>query len=63
VSHSIFQFNGKVSNKINDMTSNFIELGLLDYPSIIKRPMDFDTLKKNMLAAKFITYEELFLDL
>ena len=25
--------------------------------------MDFDTLKKNLLAAKFSTYEEFFLDL
>ena len=39
------------------------ELGLLDYPSIIKRPMDFDTLKKNLLAGKFATYEEFFQDL
>ena len=40
-----------------------IVLGLLDYPQIIKRPMDFDTLKNNMLSAKFGTYEEFFGDL
>jgi hypothetical protein len=39
------------------------ELQLLDYPSIVKRPMDFDTLKKNLLAAKYSTYEEYLLDL
>jgi hypothetical protein len=39
------------------------ELALLDYPNIVKRPMDFDTLKKNLLAAKFSTYEEYLLDL
>ena len=38
-------------------------MGLLDYPTIIKRPMDFDTLKKNLLANKFSTYEEFFADL
>jgi len=35
----------------------------LDYPSIVKRPMDFDTLKKNLLAGKFSTFEEYLLDL
>ena len=39
------------------------ELGLLDYPTIVRRPMDFNTLKKNMLDAKFSTYEEFFADL
>lgn len=35
----------------------------MDYPSIVKRPMDFDTLKKNLLAGKFSTFEEYLLDL
>lgn len=35
----------------------------MDYPTIIKRPMDFDTLKKALLANKFSTYEEFFADL
>jgi len=29
----------------------------------VKRPMDFDTLKKNLLAGKFSTFEEYLLDL
>ena len=33
-------------------------MGLLDYPKIVQRPMDFETLKKNMLDGKFSTYEE-----
>ena len=28
---------------------NVSELGLLDYPKIVQRPMDFDTLTKNLL--------------
>ena len=40
----------------------FLVLGLLDYPTIIKRPMDFDTLKKALLSNKFSTYEEFFAD-
>lgn len=38
------------------------ELGLLDYPKIVQRPMDFDTLKKNLLEGKFATYEEFLAD-
>ena len=39
-----------------------LELGLLDYPKIVQRPMDFDTLTKNLLNGKFATIEEFLAD-
>ena len=39
-----------------------LELGLLDYPKIVQRPMDFDTLKKHLLDAKFATIEDFLAD-
>eukprot|EP00347_Sterkiella_histriomuscorum_P009971 403339178 len=36
------------------------ELGLVDYPQIIKRPMDFSTVKINMENGKLKTYDEVF---
>ena len=39
------------------------ELGLLDYPKIISRPMDLATLKQNLLDAKFESYEDFLADL
>ena len=39
----------------------FIELGLLDYPQIVKKPMDFSTIKKTLLkGGKYETYEDVF---
>ena len=40
----------------------YVELGLLDYPKVIQHPMDFDTLKQNMYAGKFSSYEEFLLE-
>ena len=39
----------------------FSELGLLDYPQIVKRPMDFATIKKTLLkGGKYETFEDVF---
>ena len=35
----------------------------MDYYDVIKKPMDFDTLKKNLLDSKYTTYEEFLLDI
>lgn len=39
------------------------QLKLFDYPQIVARPMDFNTLKKNLNDGKFATYEEFLSDL
>ena len=39
------------------------ELELNDYPEIVKNPMDLSTLKINLFAGKFNTYEECFIEL
>jgi len=41
--------------------NRYLELGLLDYPQIVKRPMDFATIKKTLLkGGKFETFEDVF---
>ena len=41
-----------------------VELGLLDYPQIVKRPMDFSTIKKNLQkGGKYETFEDVFADI
>lgn len=38
-----------------------LELGLLDYPQIVKKPMDFATIKKTLLkGGKYETFEDVF---
>jgi hypothetical protein len=45
------------------ITYMLIELGLHDYPEIVKRPMDFSTIKKSLQkGGKYETYEDLFAD-
>jgi len=39
------------------------EMGLLDYPQIVKNPMDLATCKEKLLAGKYATYEEVFADI
>ena len=39
------------------------ELKLFDYPKIVQRPMDFSTLKTNLMNGMFGTYEEFLADL
>ena len=39
------------------------ELGLLDYPEIIKKPMDLSTARKHLSKGKYRKYEEFFRDL
>ena len=39
------------------------ELQLFDYPQIVERPMDFSTLKANLLEGKFEAYEDFLADL
>ena len=39
------------------------ELGLNDYPEIIKKQMDLRTCRKNMIKQKYKNYAELFADL
>lgn len=39
------------------------EMGLLDYPQIVKNPMDLSTCKEKLLSGKYSTYEEVFNDI
>ena len=39
------------------------DLGLLDYPEIIKKPMDLQTARKQLTKGKYRRYEEFFRDL
>ena len=39
------------------------QLELLDYPTIIKKPMDFNSLKTNLNLGKYSTYEDFLADL
>ena len=39
------------------------ELGLLDYPTIVKKPMDLDTVKKNLQAGNYATFDACFADI
>ena len=36
---------------------------LKDYPNVVKQPMDFNTILKNVNDGKYQTFEECFLDL
>uniref|UniRef100_A0A7S3FUQ5 Bromo domain-containing protein n=1 Tax=Strombidium rassoulzadegani TaxID=1082188 RepID=A0A7S3FUQ5_9SPIT len=38
-------------------------MGLLDYPKIVKKPMDFDTCKAKLQSGEYPTYEDYFSDL
>ena len=38
------------------------ELGLTDYPEIIKKPMDLRTVRKNLGKGKYKRYEDFFRD-
>lgn len=36
----------------------------MDYPDIVKRPMDFSTIKKNLMkGGKYILFEDMFADI
>ena len=68
LSHSENQSIGKVSgiSFINDkltLIDNLLEMGLLDYPQIVKSPMDLATVKSNLLSGKYSTYEQVFDDI
>ena len=39
------------------------ELGLNDYPEIIKKPMDLSTCRRNLVKNKYKSYQELFTDM
>ena len=69
------QFLGKVTNsKLVNLNVAYIELGLTDYPEIIKKPMDLKTcrvrlifrltprLQNNLKKGKYKKYEEFFKD-
>lgn len=38
-------------------------MGLLDYPQIVKNPMDLSTCKEKLLSGKYATYEDVFDDI
>ena len=38
-------------------------MGLTNYPIIIKKPMDLSTLRANLEANKYKTYEDVFADI
>ena len=40
-----------------------LEMGLLDYPQIVKNPMDLATCKEKLLSGRYATYEEVFADI
>ena len=42
---------------------NWRELGLEDYPQIIKKPMDLSTVKRNLSKSAYKTYEDFFNDI
>jgi hypothetical protein len=39
------------------------ELGLTDYPEIIKKPNDLKSCRKNLVKGKFKRYEDFFKDI
>lgn len=39
------------------------ELGLTDYPEIIKKPMDLKTVRKNLSKGKYKRFEDFFRDI
>ena len=41
----------------------FVAFGLLDYPQIIKKPMDLDTVKKNLKNNKYKLVEDVLNDM
>lgn len=45
------------------MPVNYVELGLYEYPTIIKKPMDLGTCRANLKAGKYKTVEECLADL
>ena len=38
-------------------------MGLLDYPDIVKNPMDFSTMKRKLNEGKYPHFEDMFSDL
>ena len=48
---------------VSVLTNIAIEMGLLDYPQIVKSPMDLGTVKENLMSAKYSTYEDVFNDI
>lgn len=42
---------------------NYVELGILDYPTIITHPMDLGTAKKKLLEEKYPTFKEFLEDI
>ena len=53
----------KVSKNLLKSNNIYLELGLTDYYDVIKKPMDFDTLKNNLMDSKYATYEDFLLDI
>lgn len=41
----------------------YMELGLTNYPQIIKRPMDISTCRKNLAKCRYNSYKEFFADI
>lgn len=64
------QVKGLIESIDNDRYSEpFLEpvdwekMGLLDYPQIVKNPMDLATCKEKLLSGRYATYEEVFGDI
>ena len=51
------------SNTLTFLCFVCLEMGLLDYPQIVKNPMDLATCKEKLLSGKYSTYEEVFNDI
>jgi hypothetical protein len=56
------QLIGKVNFKVY-INLKFIDLGLTDYPEIIKRPMDLASVRKSLAKGKYKKYEDFFKDI
>lgn len=65
---------GRLMNLLKDIEENpaainfaepvpYLELGLTNYPQIIKRPMDISTCRKNLAKARYNNYKEFFGDI
>jgi len=56
-------FKGKRKNYFIHHSFLFIALGLIDYPQIVKHPMDLGSVKKNFRSNKYKFVEEVLNDL
>ena len=59
---SILSCLNEYNNLLTRAYVTYIDMGLLDYPEIIQKPMDLSTVKEKLMAGKYATYEDAFND-